>query len=149
MTWNEAAQSKLRMYGKGKDLTFDGGIFTAHFAEISRCVRLGETENIHHWVKCIGYEAARGLQSLGLWDEEQLLALLVRKQSDYGHENIMSFGITGVGIRVCDKIARYYNLVNRTEEAENEPFNDCLVDMVGYAVVAAMLEDETFILELE
>jgi hypothetical protein len=149
MSWNKSAQHKLEMFARGKDSNFDGGVFTAYFSEISRCIRVGETDSIYNWLRCIGHEATRGLEELGLWDTDKLLEVLVGKQKDYGHENILSFGIIGVGIRACDKIARYYNLVDRPDTAQNEPFIDCLMDMVGYAVIGSMLEDDTFVLELE
>jgi hypothetical protein len=148
-TWNKSAKHKLEKFGRGIESTFDGGVFTAYFKEISQCVRNSKPEQIGHWVNCIGHEAARGLHELGLWDADKLLEVLVSKQKDYGHGNILSFGIVGVGIRACDKIARYYNLKDRPNTAQNEPFIDCLMDMVGYAVIGSMLEDETFVLELE
>jgi hypothetical protein len=148
-TWNKSAKNKLDKFAKGIESSFDGGVFTAYFSEISACVRNSQPEHIGHWVNCIGYEAARGLEELGLWDADKLLEVLVSKQKDYGHGNILSFGIVGVGIRACDKIARYYNLKDRPDSAQNEPFIDCLMDMVGYAVIGSMLEDDTFVLELE
>jgi len=47
------------------------------------------------------------------FSESDMLDLLVRKQHDYGHDNINNFGIIGVAIRMCDKIARIKNLSNR------------------------------------
>lgn len=149
MTWNKSAKNKLEMFARGKYSMFDSGVFATYFAQISRCVRDGDTQGIYGWLGCIGYEATRGLEELGLWDEDKMLNVLVGKQKDYGHDNILSFGIIGVGIRACDKIARYYNLKDRPDSAQNEPFIDCLMDMVGYAVIGSMLEDETFVLELE
>jgi hypothetical protein len=76
-------------------------------------------------------------------------AVLVKKQNDYGHENILAFGVVGVAIRVCDKIARYENLKDRKDQTQNEPFEDCMMDMVGYATIARMIKNNTFTLELE
>ena len=148
-TWNESALNKLNMFSRGLVGDFDGSVLSSHFNEISKCVRQNNTDDIENWVTSVGFEAARWLDQNGMWDVPKLQEILVAKQLDYGHENIMAFGIIGVGIRVCDKIARYYNLVNRPDEAENEPFVDCLVDMVGYAVIARMLQDDTFLLDLE
>lgn len=148
-TWNESAQTKLEMFTKGSELGFDDSIFTVYFDAISKCIRQGRTDEIYGWVRCVGHEASRGLEKLGLCDGEKLLEILVGKQRDYGHGNILSFGIVGVGIRACDKIARYNNLKDRPDTAQNEPFIDCLMDMVGYAVIASMLDDETFSLELQ
>jgi hypothetical protein len=74
--------------------------------------------------------------------------ILVSKQHDYGHDNINAFGQIGVAVRLSDKIARYYNLARRDREAKNEPFTDCLKDMVGYGVISAMLASDTFNLDL-
>ena len=81
--------------------------------------------------------------------EDTLIDILVRKQNDYGHDNINYFGLVGVGVRLCDKIARMYNLLDKQEDPLNESYLDTLVDIVGYAAIAYMLEAGTFQLELE
>jgi len=53
-----------------------------------------------------------------------------------------------VAVRISDKIARFNNLTNEGASAQNESLVDTLVDMVGYAVIARMLEDGTFDLPL-
>lgn len=79
---------------------------------------------------------------------DSLLDILIRKQHDYGHDNINRFGLVGVAIRLCDKIARMYNLLESDNPAKNEPLLDTYVDIVGYAAIAYMLETGTFQLEL-
>ena len=74
---------------------------------------------------------------------------LVSKQHDYGHDNINAFGIIGVAVRLSDKIARYENLVDKPNKVAGETIVDTLMDMVGYATIARMLEDGTFQLDLE
>jgi len=74
--------------------------------------------------------------------------LVCRKQHDYGHENILKFGIPGVIIRTWDKIARLQNLLRRNEAAVNEPLADTLIDIVGYSVIGIMLEQGWFTLPL-
>lgn len=71
---------------------------------------------------------------------------LVSKQHDYGHNNILVAGMRGLALRQSDKVARYYNLKDKL--ALNEPFKDCLLDMVGYAAIGIMLRDDTFKREL-
>jgi hypothetical protein len=41
------------------------------------------------------------------WSVDDMVALMARKQHDYGHENVEKFGAAGVKVRLCDKIARY------------------------------------------
>jgi hypothetical protein len=83
------------------------------------------------------------------FSESDMLDLLVRKQHDYGHDNINNFGIIGIAIRMCDKIARIKNLSNRDTEGLNEPLHDSYLDIVGYAVIASMYHDGSFQLQLE
>lgn len=83
-------------------------------------------------------------------DYEDLYHLLCRKQHDYGHKNINNFGLIGVAVRICDKIARAENLILRqTNAVRNETIIDTYEDIVGYAVIALMLDAGTFGLHLE
>ena len=63
-------------------------------------------------------------------------------------DSINAFGQIGIAVRLSDKIARYYNLGRRDVVAKNEPFIDCIKDMVGYGVISAMLAAGTFNLDL-
>lgn len=99
-------------------------------------------------VVTIGECAADLLSHLGLWDIDEIVALLCRKQHDYGHGNILSFGMVGVVVRLSDKVARYENLSAKGEQGVAEPLEDALLDEVGYAVIAQMLMDGTFTLNL-
>jgi hypothetical protein len=96
----------------------------------------------------IAYTAINQLRFRESWDTGQLVATLCSKQHDYGHGNINKFGLFGVLVRLSDKIERYKNLINKNTPAINESIDDTLTDMVGYCVVALMLLDETFNLEL-
>ena len=78
-----------------------------------------------------------------------LAALLCRKQHDYGHENIARFGFQGLLVRVHDKVARLENLVNSDKSPENESIKDNLLDVIGYCAIGMMLEEGTFLLNLE
>jgi hypothetical protein len=88
------------------------------------------------------------LRAREAWDTGQMVATLCSKQHDYGHGNINKFGLFGVLVRLSDKIERYKNLTNKHTEAINESIGDTLTDMVGYCIIALMLLDETFNLEL-
>lgn len=76
---------------------------------------------------------------------------VVRKQKDYGPENIRRFGRGGLLIRMHDKVARLENLLNIDGggKPNNESIRDNLMDVVGYACVAIMWETETFLLPLK
>lgn len=75
---------------------------------------------------------------------------VVRKQRDYGPENIRRFGRGGLLIRMHDKVARLENLLNLDGggKPNNESIRDNLMDVVGYSCVAIMWEMETFLLPL-
>ena len=73
--------------------------------------------------------------------------LVIRKQHDYGHDNILSFGEFGVLVRLNDKVARLKNLQGM--EAKNETVDDTWMDVAGYALIALMLRRGTFTMPLE
>ena len=81
------------------------------------------------------------------YDHNEMVELLCRKQYDYGHNNISNFGIIGVAIRMCDKIARIENLQKRATPS-NESIIDSYLDLVGYSMIVVMLSTNSFILPL-
>jgi hypothetical protein len=150
-TWNLGAEETLDVleHHLEANYVYDKGLFAEYGRMIANAVHNGDEASIvcHAWYCAV--EAARGLQTMGLWDKWEMLHTLVSKQHDYGHENINAFGQIGIAVRLSDKIARYYNLDKRNVVALNEPFVDCLRDMVGYGVISAMLGNGTFNLKLE
>lgn len=96
----------------------------------------------------IGDAACSQMKHDGTWSADAMLDLLIRKQRDYGHENIMLFGLVGVGVRMCDKIARLKTILADGHAPENESLLDTWRDLVGYSVIAMMLWTDTFKLEL-
>jgi len=78
----------------------------------------------------------------------QILAILCRKQNDYGHENIARFGRDGILVRTHDKIARLNNLLTRGGVPQNETIEDTYVDIVGYSAIGIMVERGWFDLQL-
>lgn len=150
-TWNEAARFELDRITTSLNAgyKFDSNLFGDYSRMMGDAVRSGADQDIVVWAWYTAIEAARFLDSQGMWNPRELQDILVSKQHDYGHENINAFGQIGVAVRLSDKIARYYNLARRDREAKNEPFIDCLKDMVGYGVISAMLASETFDLELK
>jgi hypothetical protein len=81
--------------------------------------------------------------------EQHLLATLVKKQTDYGHDNIARFGSTGLAVRVHDKVARLENLAARGVPPENESLFDNYMDVIGYSAIGMMWEKDQFMLPLE
>jgi hypothetical protein len=73
--------------------------------------------------------------------------LVIRKQRDYSHANILAFGLYGVLVRANDKVARLKNLQGK--EGVNEPRLDSWRDLAGYSIIAIMLQRGWFELELE
>ena len=78
---------------------------------------------------------------------KEIAELCIMKQKDYGHENILAFGEYGVLVRTNDKIARLKNLQGK--EGVTEPRIDAWKDIVGYGIIALMLDRGWFKLELE
>lgn len=89
--------------------------------------------------------AAEEIRKLG----NSLSGLVVRKQRDYGSDNILRFGRMGLLVRVHDKIARLENLVARGTEPNNESLSDNYMDVIGYCTVAILFERGWFTLPLE
>lgn len=75
-------------------------------------------------------------------------ATLVRKQRDYGSENIRRFGRQGLMVRMHDKVARLENLLASNNEPENESIFDNVLDVIGYAAIGIMWERQEFLLPL-
>jgi hypothetical protein len=75
---------------------------------------------------------------------DHILPLVASKQHDYGHDNILLSGIEGVRVRILDKFARYENLVGRGDSAQHESLVDTLDDIIGYCIIATMLDAGTF-----
>jgi len=96
----------------------------------------------------LGRAAAGWLDNHGIWSVDDMSALLCRKQRDYGHGNINSFGAPGVVVRLSDKVERLKNLHSRQLEPSNESMIDTYDDIVGYCTILLMLANNTFTLEL-
>jgi len=76
--------------------------------------------------------------------------ILIKKQHDYGQENILVFGEEGIMIRLSDKIHRLINLFkNRNAKPQNESVQDTFIDIAGYAIIGLMLQKQTFQLPLQ
>ena len=84
----------------------------------------------------------------------ELYELVIRKQHDYGHGNILKFGIPGLQVRMSDKVERIKNLRKRAAAGAGnavvgEALEDSYKDLIGYSLIGLMLQAGTFELELE
>lgn len=73
---------------------------------------------------------------------DDLVNLLVRKQSDYGSHNIAGApggAMNGLLVRMHDKLARINNLTNNKKEPNYESLHDSFSDLANYCVIAIMV----------
>jgi len=149
-TWGESAAGWVASLSAGQTL--------ANPIDIESSVRLRDMM-IRNWdtngeitvmsaFKGIAYDAIGELRQQNIWDAQAMTDLLISKQRDYGHGNINAFGTYGVLVRLSDKIERLKNLMSNVIDPTNESVVDTLQDMVGYCVIAMMLDDGTFALPL-
>lgn len=109
----------------------------------------GSATSTRHWTR-IGATAAQvtATRSKELTVAE-VTETLIRKQRDYGPENIRRFGRQGLMVRMHDKIARLENLELTGRSPDNESVTDNLLDVVGYSAIGIMWETGTFLNPLE
>lgn len=110
---------------------------------------LDELENAFAYMGVYALSAWRTLtdaplDSLTSWT----LRTLAQKQHDYGHGNILRFGMRGVIVRCSDKIERLKNLWKIGHKSVLEPIEDTYLDILGYCTIALMLIDNVFVLPL-
>lgn len=96
-------------------------------------------------LKHIGNTALGG----GQLDLTHVHRTICSKQRDYGHGNILKFGLTGVVVRLSDKVERLKNLFGNEAAPANESVADTWLDIVGYCAIGMMLCDDTFSLQLQ
>jgi len=77
---------------------------------------------------------------------EEIASLVISKQHDYGHRNILDFGEIGILVRVNDKVERLKNL--KDKQPINETVDDNWGDLAGYSIIALMLRRGWFQLDL-
>ena len=76
--------------------------------------------------------------------------VVIAKQNDYGHGNILAFKEQGLVVRLWDKVARLKNLLwKNTNQPKNESIEDTFTDIAGYAIIGIMLKNNTFTNELQ
>jgi hypothetical protein len=67
--------------------------------------------------------------------------LLIKKQRDYGRENIALFGETGIIVRLNDKQERLNKLVLKNLKPANESLKDTYMDKINYCIIALLIRD--------
>ena len=150
-SWEDAAYAVLEVMNDG---AVGPGIvrhkrLDPYKNELIRIVNNNEDlESIPSIMMEMGLEAVAYLKNNKQWDFHEIGELLIGKQHDYGHGNILNFGQIGLAIRVCDKVARLYNLADKQGKVSNESVLDTWNDIVGYAVISLMLDNGTFELPL-
>ena len=72
---------------------------------------------------------------------DELYKLHVRKNNDYGPNNILDLGERGVFVRLWDKINRLKQLVweQRTAQVKDESIDDTLRDTAIYSIIGLIL----------
>lgn len=157
-TFNKAADAALTKLRQEASTTLpDPKMFKPIETYISKWIKslqLGDAEESDTELAVLVLERA-GVQALQWlldnhppFEHDEMVQLLCRKQHDYGHNNITNFGIIGVAIRICDKIARIDNLSKRNKPT-NESLVDSYIDIVGYSMISIMLNEDSFKLPLK
>ena len=81
-----------------------------------------------------------------------MLDLFLRKQADYGPTNVgmgsevvdtdnkVKRSLMGLSVRLNEKVQRLLNLTLNNKEPNNESFDDTLIDIANYAVMALIVQ---------
>jgi len=145
-TWNDGA--KLALSRLDSHSKFDPPSMP-YEVEVHRLIKLVNNEESNTFdyygesLLNIGCSAWMGLEEV---DRMDMTALLVNRQLKYGPKNIMAFEYKGIAVRMADKVAR---IENGEDDFEDEAYNDAVMDLVGYCVIAMMLHDGTFHLPVQ
>lgn len=79
---------------------------------------------------------------------KELADIIIKKQQDYGKNNLLEFGEYGILVRTNDKMSRLKNLRNAAI-VNNESIDDTWKDIAGYSVLALLMRNNKFDLPLE
>tara|TARA_R100000808_G_C2032209_1_gene75530 strand:- start:181 stop:525 length:345 start_codon:yes stop_codon:yes gene_type:complete len=97
-----------------------------------------------------GYMATKSYEESCREAALEIAQVVINKQHDYGHDNILAFREKGLVVRLWDKVARLKNLMWKNDyEPKNESVVDTFIDIGGYSIIALMLHKDTFKNELE
>ena len=74
---------------------------------------------------------------------EKCFELGVKKNADYGDDNILRFGEKGLIVRISDKYSRVQNLLKKNSRSVgDEKIEDTLEDIINYSTYGEMLVDK-------
>jgi hypothetical protein len=66
--------------------------------------------------------------------QKELFDTFVKKNGDYGNDNLDTFGKIGIMIRLQDKINRFINVSkNNIHLVEDETLDDTIKDLINYS----------------
>ena len=75
--------------------------------------------------------------------------VMIKKQRDYGNLNIAIWGVSGVAVRLTDKVMRLRELILSGHLPQNESIRDTAVDIRNYGLILLMLIDGLWGLPME
>jgi Domain of Unknown Function (DUF1599). len=68
-----------------------------------------------------------------------------KKNKDYGSANILDFGISGLLVRINDKLARLINLQKvKSRSVKDETIEDTIEDIINYSIYLQMLSEDVW-----
>lgn len=76
---------------------------------------------------------------------DEILTVLEERNKRYGDNNLLSYGLMGLVIRISDKISRIINQISDdslTDEEKNSIIQDQLIDISGYSINGLRLMKE-------
>ena len=65
---------------------------------------------------------------------DEIVTVVIKKNHDYGDNNLLRHGLRGILIRLDDKSARLANLLDKAGQVDDETVEDTLKDIAGYAM---------------
>lgn len=73
--------------------------------------------------------------------QKEMRDIFIRKNHDYGDDNIATLASKGVFVRMWDKMSRLKRLLWEQNEAQvkDESVQDTLVDLACYAIIALIV----------
>ena len=74
--------------------------------------------------------------------QNELLETFIKKNNDYGNNNLDTYGKIGIIIRMQDKINRYLNISKNNIEikVQDETLNDTIKDLINYCYLFLIQE---------
>lgn len=150
MTWNAAAENAVNLINNQADVVLGPEKSTVellrrlHSSVAATIESEPKTDNysdmlVMSW-QVFGSIALAVLKDNYGITPADVTELLIKKQTDYGPENINRFGQFGLVVRTHDKVARLENLLAKGIDPSNESVNDTYMDIVGYSAIGIMVQ---------